>query len=116
MCSDVDVDDPTTGAGDGFAIDFVKLLVNVKGFSQSGTIQGTVTDAETHQPIPGARDTRGGEFLYRLSHPLGEWVIDAGKNCPAPVAWVTFDVTHYPVKLSIVTGRPAIIKAAQKLL
>ena len=43
-----------------------------------------------------------GEFLYRLSHPLGEWVIDAGKNCPAPVARVTFDVSHYPVKLSMV--------------
>lgn len=43
-----------------------------------------------------------GEFLYRLSHPLGEWVIDAGKNCPAPVARLTFDVSHYPAKLSMV--------------
>ncbi len=37
-----------------------------------------------------------GEFLYRLSHPLGEWVIGAGKNCPAPIASVTFDVSNYP--------------------
>ncbi len=43
-----------------------------------------------------------GDFLYRLSHPLGEWVIDAGKNCPAPVARVSFDVSHYPVKLSMI--------------
>jgi len=43
-----------------------------------------------------------GEFLYRLSHPLGEWVIDTGKTCAAPVARVTFDVSHYPVKLSMV--------------
>lgn len=43
-----------------------------------------------------------GEFLYRLSHPLGEWVIDAGKNCPAPVARVTFDLSHYPAKLSMI--------------
>jgi SNF2-related domain/Helicase conserved C-terminal domain len=43
-----------------------------------------------------------GEFLYRLSHPLGEWVIDTGKVCPAPVASVSFDVTHYPVRLSMV--------------
>lgn len=49
------IDDPVTGAGDGFAIDFVKLLINVKGFGQSGVIQGTVTDAETRQPIAGAR-------------------------------------------------------------
>jgi hypothetical protein len=43
-----------------------------------------------------------GDFLYRLSHPLGEWVINAGKTCPAPVARVTFDVSRYPVKLSMV--------------
>lgn len=43
-----------------------------------------------------------GDFLYRLSHPMGEWVIDTGKSCPAPVATVTFDVSHYPVKLSMV--------------
>ena len=43
-----------------------------------------------------------GEFLYRLSHPLGEWVIDTGKTCPTPVAKVTFDVSHYPAKLSMV--------------
>jgi len=43
-----------------------------------------------------------GDFLYRLSHPLGEWVIESGKTCPAPVASVTFDVSHYPVKLSMV--------------
>lgn len=43
-----------------------------------------------------------GEFLYRLSHPLGEHVLDAGKNCPAPLATVTFDVTHYPARLAMV--------------
>jgi superfamily II DNA or RNA helicase len=43
-----------------------------------------------------------GEFLYRLSHPLGEWVIDTGKTCDAPVAKVTFDVSHYSAKLSMV--------------
>ena len=43
-----------------------------------------------------------GDFLYRLSHPLGEWVLDAGKSCPAPVAHVRFDVTRYPLKLSMV--------------
>lgn len=43
-----------------------------------------------------------GEFLYRLSHPLGEWVIEAGKHCPAPIARVVFDVSRYPVKLSMV--------------
>jgi len=43
-----------------------------------------------------------GEFLYRLSHPLGEWVIDTGKNVPTPVAKVTFDVSRYTAKLSMI--------------
>jgi len=43
-----------------------------------------------------------GEFLYRLSHPLGEWVIATGKTCPTPVTRVTFDVSNYPVKLSMI--------------
>ena len=43
-----------------------------------------------------------GEFLYRLSHPLGEWVIETAKTCPAPLARVTFDVSHYSAKLSMV--------------
>ena len=43
-----------------------------------------------------------GEFLYRLSHPLGEWVLDAGKNCHTPLACLTFDVSRYPAKLSVV--------------
>ena len=43
-----------------------------------------------------------GEFLYRLSHPLGEWVIATGKTCPTPVTRVTFDVSNYSVKLSMI--------------
>jgi ERCC4-related helicase len=43
-----------------------------------------------------------GEFLYRLSHPLGEWVIGTGKQVSTPLARVTFDVSRYPLKLSLV--------------
>lgn len=46
-------DDVTTGAGDGYAIDFVKLLVNVKGFNQSGIIEGLVVDEKTQLPLSG---------------------------------------------------------------
>lgn len=48
------IDDPTTGAGDGFAIDFVQLLVNPQTFPATGTLRGRVTHADTGQPIPGA--------------------------------------------------------------
>lgn len=51
--------------------------------------------SKTQQNVPG-------DFLYRLSHPLGEWVIDTGKNCSTPVAAVTFDVSNYPARMSMV--------------
>lgn len=43
-----------------------------------------------------------GEFLYRLSHPLGEYVTDNGKNFPSPVAEVKFDITGHLAKISVV--------------
>ncbi len=43
-----------------------------------------------------------GDFLYRLSHPLGEWSIDQGKHAETPAAKVTFDVTNYPARVSVV--------------
>ena len=41
-------------------------------------------------------------FLYRLSHPLGEHVVDGAKALPTPSAQITFDVTHNPTRLSMV--------------
>ncbi|QBG47611.1 DEAD/DEAH box helicase [Verrucomicrobia bacterium S94] len=41
-----------------------------------------------------------GEFLYRLSHPLGEYVIEQGRTIETPEAQVTFDVSSHPVKIS----------------
>ena len=47
-------------------------------------------------------DNVTGEFLYRLSHPLGSFVVQAGKDCPTPTASVTFDITNHPAKISMV--------------
>ena len=43
-----------------------------------------------------------GTFLYRLSHPLGEHVIDSGKALTPPPAHVTFDITRHPTRISVV--------------
>jgi len=40
-----------------------------------------------------------GEFLYRPSHPLGEFVIESGKNYPTPLAEIIFDVTGHSVRI-----------------
>lgn len=43
-----------------------------------------------------------GNFLYRLSHPLGEWSLEKGKQAKTPLAKVLFDVTNYGAKVSVV--------------
>jgi len=45
------IDDSTTGAFDGYAIDFVKVLINPKGLLYKGGIIGEVRDAETQEPL-----------------------------------------------------------------
>ena len=56
----------------------------------------------TYHLISKQQENISGEYLYRLSHPLGEYVIENGKQCPAPLSYVTFDISNYPVKISVV--------------
>jgi len=43
-------------------------------------------------------------FLYRLSHPLGEWVLKEASEADLPVQEITFDITNHPTKISVVQG------------
>ncbi|NOT00663.1 MAG: ATP-dependent helicase [Phycisphaerales bacterium] len=52
--------------------------------------------------ISKTRENVLGEFLYRISHPLGEFVIDTAKAISTPPAAVMFDVTHYPTRIAMV--------------
>jgi SNF2-related domain/Helicase conserved C-terminal domain len=52
------------------------------------------------QPEPGHdRSEEPSRFLYRLSHPLGEKVVQGGKSLEAPAAVITFDVTNHATRL-----------------
>lgn len=42
-----------------------------------------------------------GSFLYRLSHPLGEHVLDTAKSRSTPTAELHFDVTGHPVRNAV---------------
>ncbi len=53
-------DDFTTGAGDGFAIDFVKLVVNHNAPVQIGTVAGTVTASGSGTPLADVRVVANG--------------------------------------------------------
>jgi hypothetical protein len=41
-------------------------------------------------------------FLYRLSHPLGEQVINDAKAWDTPSSHIVFDVTHHPTHLHVI--------------
>jgi len=56
----------------------------------------------TYRLISKERENISGSFLYRLSHPLGEYVVEAGKSIPTPPAHVAFDITHRPTRLALV--------------
>jgi OOP family OmpA-OmpF porin len=48
------IDDPTTHVGDGYAVDFVRILVNPRQSKYQVSLTATVTDADKHTPIAGA--------------------------------------------------------------
>ena len=55
------------------------------------------------QPHTGEERTdEQSRYLYRLSHPLGEFVIEAGKELSTPLAGVEFDVSHHPSRVHVV--------------
>jgi superfamily II DNA or RNA helicase len=45
-----------------------------------------------------------GSFLYRLSHPLGEKVVDEAKSVPTPLAELRFDITGHGARNAVVEG------------
>jgi len=51
------IDDPTTHARDGYAIDFVRILVNPHKIKYEVSVAASVVDADTHAPISGATVT-----------------------------------------------------------
>ena len=62
--------------------------------------------SKSHPRSGTGADEDGGEtrgvFLYRLSHPLGEHVVDAVKTLSTPPERVGFDVTNHPTRLHVV--------------
>lgn len=85
------IDDTTTGAGDGFAIDFVRLLINPLDISHTGTITGTVASATTEEPISGANVSAGG-LVEATSNEQGEYQLN---GVPAGLVIITVSKPGY---------------------
>lgn len=43
-----------------------------------------------------------GQFLYRLSHPLGEHVLAQARDADTPAAEIHFDITRHPTRIAVV--------------
>ncbi len=78
------IDDPSSKNGDGYAIDFVKLLINPR-MMYKGKIAGHIIDAETHEPIPYATAAVQDIGLVQANE-SGYFVLD---NIPAGLSIVT---------------------------
>ncbi|OQA76352.1 MAG: RNA polymerase-associated protein RapA [bacterium ADurb.Bin243] len=58
----------------------------------------------TYYLISKNKDNALGEFLYRLSHPLGEFSINRAKDADCPPSEVSFDVTNHAFKNTVIEG------------
>jgi hypothetical protein len=62
--------------------------------------------SKSHPKPTQAGDEGGDEersrFLYRLSHPLGEHVVESAKALPTAPAQIIFDVSHHPTRIHAV--------------
>jgi len=56
----------------------------------------------TYHLISKTQPNVAGEYLYRLSNPLGEHVIETGKHCETPVARVVFDISSHSTRIAAV--------------
>ena len=55
----VSIDDPHSNVGDGFALDFARLLINPKQWRYVGTVRGVAQDKHSGEPIAGVLVSAG---------------------------------------------------------
>jgi hypothetical protein len=58
--------------------------------------------AGTYHLISKTRENVEGNYLYRLSHPLGEHVLSSALDTPTPEATIRFDISNHPTRISMV--------------
>lgn len=47
-------------------------------------------------------DNLSGEYLYRLSHPLGEFLLEKAKSHECDLKELVFDISHHPTRIALV--------------
>jgi OmpA-OmpF porin, OOP family len=84
------IDDPVSKHGDGYAIDFVKLLINPRIIYQ-GKVQGRIIDATTREPIANAA-AGVGEYGTAITDTEGNFTIE---NIPAGLTIIRGSAAGY---------------------
>ena len=87
--------------------DDAALAFDLKDAPRPEILKGRYHLISKSHPRSGAdTDEDGGEtrsaFLYRLSHPLGEHVVDGAKALPTPPERIVFDLTNHPTRLRVI--------------
>jgi uncharacterized protein (TIGR02145 family) len=90
-------DDPDNNVGDGFAIDFVRLLINPDIISYTGTIQGYVKD-DNDNPIEGANIIASG-FISAITNDQGYYQL---LNVPAGMVYLSAEKNGYETAIAMV--------------
>jgi len=84
------IDDPTTHRQDGYAVDFIRILVNPHNFKYQVSLTATVTDANTNKPIAGAMVGAG--FASTVTDQQGKCEL---KGIPAGLVVATANAPGY---------------------
>jgi outer membrane protein OmpA-like peptidoglycan-associated protein len=97
------IDDPTTHIGDGYAVDFVRILVNPHNFKYQVSLLVKVVDADRYTPISGA--TVSAALQSTSTDKAGKGQL---QGLPAGLVVVTAAATNYDensVPVDLVAGQ-----------
>jgi len=98
------IDDTISGIGDGFAIDFVRLLISPKPLKYKGAVHVKVIDSQTENPIKDVFATVS-NIVESTTDQNGEFT---AHNIPAGIASVTVSKSGYNTKTqndNLITGQ-----------
>jgi hypothetical protein len=104
---EIAIDDPTSGAGDGYAIDFIKLLINPNtGAAQTGSLQGTVTDASNGAPVAHVAILVNNEF-QAVTDGAGRYTVASAVSGLAVVQTMKSGYAASTKAVDVITGQAA---------
>lgn len=86
-----------------------QFILGDKAEFNDSSLSFNLTNPPLPEAMPGryhmiskVRHNISGNFLYRLSHPLGEHVLESGKNYNVSTDILKFDISSHPTRISVI--------------